>query len=340
MALQPSDPTSGPGIGIAEEQCSAGSGVRRATFACQISGAIGLRGDAYASSLIAGGASPFDFNIINVTPPNPRLVYPMTPALYVVSGNGANWAAAWDIQFRVIGKDQFGNHQSELTPIIRLPATRKSAFIYLSKVFSSVSYATIKSHSLVPTNGAVFTIGIWPIWDTDLDSAETRYVGRLHQGIGLPLRCDTDPDRRETIPMRDIEHCRIVNFGLGSPTTARAANLRATRDAAPDSWGGFIYGDRFLNSSAAHGTYHTAGDLTDIIGGRWQGGTANKLRIVRRTGFTITAYDGSTSLVLVSGADVAIAGWFPDLMDIVGVVRSGLGTSQEGAFNTDHAWVS
>lgn len=339
MVLQPSDPVSGAGIGVGEEQVGAGSGIRRSTFHCQISGAASLR--EMATAFMVGGATgAFDYDIATVTPTNPRLPYPMTPAIYITSV--ANFASTWDVQFRVVGKDQFGNHQSETTPIIRVRSTHKTVYIYLSKVFSSVTYATMKTHNTSPSADAFWTVGIWPVWDTDLVSNEAVYVGRLHQGIGLPLRCDVDPDRKESVRYRDIEHVRLVNLALGAPTNARCANLRATLDVAPDAFGGFIYGDRFLNSSAAHGTYHTAGDLTDIVGGRWEGGTPHKLRIVRRVGFTILAYSGA-SLTLVDAAatgDVANTGWVPDLMDIIGVVRSGLGTSQEGAFNTGHAWVS
>lgn len=248
------------GSGYREENMHPGSGLRCAYMTGMFNQALGLIVNNQASSETA------TFTDLTLVTAQGRLIVPCTPVI-TYSHNNAT-PVAKEIQFRVSGFDQFGNHITETTPAITttITVTTEESLVVLSKVFAYVSRVEFRCVGFQTSD--VIDVGQRFIFDAPaFDVAADEIFGGTNMGIGTPLRVMPYGANALAVPIQPANSEAILWPEILSLTTINHSDTDKTSVLKP--WestvtGGFMLGQ---NASGYEGCHNKVNIVIDTANG-------------------------------------------------------------------------
>lgn len=263
----------GSGQGVRESDLAPNSGLRNGFLMGHTSN---LSSNAIITTTKSLGGAPDSLNNWHVLEPVTRQRMPisMTPCIRSVLVSGGDVT----VQYRVWGFNLFGQAQFEETPpIIRNGGAGTIVTVILSKPFAIITNVEYKVSAL--GYGTTTEVGARAFWDRETAiGAGTFVIGRSHIGIELPVMCEQPQSAQEFLSPQVLSF-KVCNHGNPAGFDAdNVAELQPTTDEV-GSLGGFIIGDKYLNTEADKG---------------WAG-YANKVRIVRTPGVKTVRADSAVT---------------------------------------------
>jgi len=206
------------GVGIKEENVHIGSGMRNGQLHSVITTLFNAVGEGFIGNADASlmGTWPTGIRAAGGTW-NPVMIVPMTPSVSIVAfpSLAVGFPQTVKVRIRMVGTNQFGVYQEEITPLISkvIDATSQWFVVNMSKVFATVdevyvitgnisnvgtvSIASIGRHTIIdPLLASNFAITDHPgdaTWEAARGSAiastNLDFVGTApNWGVGTPLR--------------------------------------------------------------------------------------------------------------------------------------------------------
>lgn len=265
----------------------------------------------------AGGALAAATDWTEVTINRQRMPIAMTPAITLFS---PGIVASNTFQIRMWGQNLFGEQLFEESPTITIAttATLTSALIWMSKPFAVITRVQYKhSGGLQFSLASIGAVGMWDRETVAGVGGFTAYaalVGRSHMGIELPMKVEPTQSAElyaqpQVVSLRVSNHTDPAGFDADN-----LAELQATVDEV-GSLGGFIVGDKYLNTEAVQG---------------WEG-YHNKVRIVAVPGTKTVRSDSGLTTFRFHTPGPAFA---PDTIQYYLEAKTGFGTSRTFALPT------